>query len=126
MDNRNNTKLFIAVFLLLCALTGISFWIANSHLMENKVLGWVAMIAVSTAKAGLVLMFFMHLWWEKSWKFVLMLPVSILAAVLVLLLIPDIGLRTNSYSLDRERSAAAPNSYSNDQEQFGETSKVNE
>ena len=50
----SNTKVFVFVFLLLCVLTGISFWVANSYLMENKVVGWAAMMMVSVAKALLV------------------------------------------------------------------------
>lgn len=108
-EQKTHTPTFIAVFVLLCALTGISYWIANSSLMEDSVdLARGCLIAVSMAKAFLVLLFFMHLWWEKNWKYVLTLPALVLAVVLILLLIPDIGLRFQSYSTDRQLRAPAP------------------
>ena len=104
--NVNRKPFFVTIFLLLCALTLTSFWIANSHLMENPATGWAAMMAVSAAKAMLVILFFMHLWWERRWKYALTLPALILGVVLVLLLVPDIGRRTDTYSSTRR--AAAP------------------
>ncbi len=102
----NHRVIFVWVFLLLIALTGLSFWIANSHLMEHRVLAWAAMIAVSIAKAMLVVMFFMHLWWERAWKYVLTIPTLIMAILLVTLLVPDVALRTETYSRERQMDAA--------------------
>lgn len=64
------------------------------------------MMAVSVAKAILVLMVFMHLWWEKKWKYVLTVPAMIMGTLLVLLLVPDIGFRNRSYPDDRRAVAA--------------------
>jgi cytochrome c oxidase subunit 4 len=102
---RPNRQVFLFVFLMLCGLTAISFGIANSTLMENRAVAWSAMIAISIAKATLVALFFMHLWWEKAWKYVLTLPALIMAAMLVLLLVPDIALRTQTYSKQRQQVA---------------------
>jgi len=63
------------------------------------------MMAVSAAKAMLVILFFMHLWWERRWKYALTLPALILGVVLVLLLVPDIGHRTDTYSSTRRTAA---------------------
>ena len=101
----NRKPFFVTIFLMLCALTMTSFWIANSHLMETPVNGWAAMMAVSAAKAMLVILFFMHLWWERRWKYALTLPAMILGMVLVLLLVPDIGHRTETYSSTRRDAA---------------------
>ena len=95
---------FTLVFLMLCGLTALSFWIANSHLMNDRMVGWSAMLAVSFAKAILVVLFFMHLWWERSWKYALTIPAIIMGALLVLLLVPDIGMRTEYYSKERQES----------------------
>jgi len=100
-ESVNRKPFFLTIFLMLCALTLTSFWIANSHLMETPAAGWAAMMAVSAAKAMLVVLFFMHLWWERRWKYVLTLPALILGVVLVLLLVPDIGNRTDTYSSTR-------------------------
>ena len=104
-ETLNRKPFFVTVFLMLCALTLASFWIANSHLMETPANGWAAMIAVSFAKAMLVVLFFMHLWWERRWKYALTLPAMILGVVLVLLLVPDVGHRTDSYSSTRRTAA---------------------
>ena len=102
---KTNTGVFVVVFLMLCALTMLSFWVANSHLMDNRVIGWAAMMTVSVAKALLVVLFFMHLWWERSWKYVLTVPALIMGFLLVLLLVPDIGFRTDTYSNERRSHA---------------------
>ena len=104
----SNTKVFVLVFLMLCVLTGISFWVANSYLMENKVVGWTAMMLVSIGKALLVILFFMHLWWERAWKYILTIPALFMGILLVLLLVPDVGYRYLTYSKDRRENAPKP------------------
>ncbi len=105
-EPKSHRSVFIIVFVMLCALTGLSFWIANSHLMEDKMTGWMAMMAVSVAKAFLVVTFFMHLWWEKKWKYVLTIPAILMATLLVMLLVPDIADRVGTYS--KTRASHAP------------------
>lgn len=110
-EHANHTPVFVAVFLMLCGLTAVSYWVANSSMMtDNLNMARGCLIAVSAAKAILVVTFFMHLWWEKRWKYVLTLPALILAVVMVLLLIPDIGLRTETYSTDRKIHGPIPQS----------------
>ena len=100
---------YLAVFGGLCVLTLISFGVANFEpIMRNPGVGWTIMMAVSCAKAMLVISFFMHLLWEANWKYVLTIPASIMSILLVLLLVPDIGLRTRHYSAERERFSAVP------------------
>lgn len=71
------------------------------------------MIAVSCAKAMLVMLVFMHLIWEANWKYVLTVPASIMSLFLMLMLVPDIGLRTRNYSEERLlRAADGPDSQS--------------
>jgi cytochrome c oxidase subunit 4 len=67
---------------------------------------WASMMAVSCAKAMLVILFFMHLKWEANWKYVLTVPASIMSIFLLLMLIPDVGRRTNRYSEERWQHAA--------------------
>jgi len=102
----NRTKLFVVIFAILLGLTILSFGVANSSLMDQPVRGWTAMLVISVAKARLVIVFFMHLKWESNWKFVLPIPAAVMSALLVLVLIPDIGNRTKSYSNDRQKFAA--------------------
>ena len=66
------------------------------------------MMAVSCAKAMLVILFFMHLMWEANWKYVLTIPSAMMSIFLLLMLIPDIGRRTDRYSEERWLYAAEP------------------
>ncbi|MDA1052026.1 MAG: cytochrome C oxidase subunit IV family protein [Planctomycetota bacterium] len=94
---------------LLAVLTAISFAAGSSKtIMSTPQLGWTIMIAVSCAKAMLVMLFFMHLIWEANWKYVLTVPASIMSLFLMLMLVPDVGLRTRNYSEERLLRAATP------------------
>jgi cytochrome c oxidase subunit IV len=103
---------YVAVFVALCVLTAISFAVGNSQQLRQNSPGvmWAMMMAVSSAKAMLVILFFMHLRWEANWKYVLTVPASIMSVFLALMLVPDIGLRTLHYSATRWLYAAEPGS----------------
>ena len=73
---------------------------------QNASIGWVVMMAISCAKALLVMLFFMHLIWEANWKYVLTIPASIMSIFLLVMLTPDIMYRTDRYSEERWRHAA--------------------
>ncbi len=101
---------YIAVFVALCVLTAISFAVGNSHTLRENSPGtmWAMMMAVSCAKAMLVILFFMHLMWEANWKYVLTIPASMMSIFLLLMLVPDIGRRTARYAEERWLYAAQP------------------
>ena len=106
---------YLAVFIALCVLTAISFIVANTpFIMKNATIGWSLMMAVSCCKAMLVISFFMHLIWEANWKYVLTIPASIMSVFLVLMLVPDVGRRTDHYSEERWLYAADPEVESTD------------
>jgi cytochrome c oxidase subunit 4 len=90
---------YIGVFFALLALTVISLVTANAGLPPRVM--WAGMMAVSCAKALLVMLFFMHLKWEANWKYVLTIPASIMSVFLVLMLIPDVGQRMKMYAEER-------------------------
>jgi cytochrome c oxidase subunit 4 len=104
------------IFLILCGLTGTSFIAANSSLMENRFVGSLIIGGISLLKAMLVVLFFMHLWWEASWKYLVTVPALVMAVILALSLIPDIGYRTGLYSQERQKFAptATSDTHSND------------
>jgi len=108
-DNVNRGPLFFGVFLILVILTLASFWVANAEdlfaLQQTK---WQVMMGISAAKASLVVLFFMHFWWERSWKYLLTLPTILIAVILVVALVPDILHRRASYSDTRLNHSAAP------------------
>jgi cytochrome c oxidase subunit IV len=101
---------YLAVFVALCALTGVSYAVGNSQtLRENSpVVMWAMMMAVSCLKAMLVILFFMHLLWEANWKYVLTIPASMMSLFLLLMLIPDIGRRVEKYAEERWFHAPIP------------------
>jgi cytochrome c oxidase subunit 4 len=101
---------YIAVFIALCFLTSCSFFTYSSYWPFSKEVAWAFMMAVSCTKAMLVIMFFMHLFWEANWKWVLTIPASFMSIFLMLMLVPDVGMRQNngyeSYSRERWLFAA--------------------
>jgi cytochrome c oxidase subunit IV len=101
---------YVMVFIALLVLTAISFAVGNSQTLRENSPGtmWAMMMAVSCAKAMLVILFFMHILWEANWKYVLTIPASMMSIFLLLMLIPDIGRRTERYSEERWLHAAEP------------------
>lgn len=100
--------LYFGVFLALCFLTTLSF-LTYFDFWRNSVPTNVSrafMMAVSCTKAMLVIMFFMHLKWEANWKWVLTVPASIMSALLIIALVPDVGLRMRHASHERMIYAA--------------------
>lgn len=101
---------YIMVFFALCGLTAISFAVGSSDYLREEAPGtmWAAMMAVSSCKALLVILFFMHILWEANWKYVLTVPASLMSIFLMLMLVPDIGRRTVKYAEERWLYAAEP------------------
>ena len=103
---------YLMVFAALCVLTGASFFTYSPYWPFGKHVAWAFMMAVSCTKAMLVIMFFMHLLWEANWKWVLTIPASMMSVFLLLMLVPDVGMRQDNgwawYSRDRWRFAANP------------------
>jgi cytochrome c oxidase subunit IV len=104
------TGKYWVVFGLLCALTTLSFltYFDWWHAMFSIEVSRALMMAVSCAKAMLVIAFFMHLIWEANWKYVLTIPAAFMSVFLICMLVPDIGFRTQKYSDARWQHAAIP------------------
>jgi cytochrome c oxidase subunit 4 len=94
---------YLLVFLALCALTTMSFLTYSSYWpwRNEPHVGWAFMMAVSCTKAMLVVLFFMHVFWEANWKYVLTIPAAMMAIFLALMLVPDIGMRNRMVSQER-------------------------
>ena len=101
---------YLAVFAALCLLTGASFFTYSSYwpFHATPQVGWAFMMAVSCTKAMLVILFFMHVKYEASWKYVLTIPPAIMAIFLMLALVPDVGLRSRMFSEERKQRMAKP------------------
>jgi len=87
---------YLLVFAALCVLTSASFFTYSSYWPFGKHVAWAFMMAVSCTKAMLVVMFFMHMLWEANWKYVLTIPASCMSLFLLLMLVPDVGMRQNN------------------------------
>jgi len=101
--------LYLTVFVALCVLTTCSFWTYSDlwpSALDSPTIKRVFMISVSCTKAMLVILFFMHLKWEANWKWVLTIPALMMAIFLMLVLVPDIGLRMRHASYERLEYAA--------------------
>jgi len=101
---------YLAVFAALCFLTTMSFFTYSAAWpwRDQPQVGWAFMMAVSCTKALLVVLFFMHVWWEANWKYVLTIPAAMMAIFLVIMLVPDIGLRNRMVSQERALHMARP------------------
>lgn len=82
---------YFMVFLALCVFTAMSVVADIVHLADKNVLR-VIVLAIATAKALCVMMFFMHLKFERAWKYLLLVPTLILASALPFALMPDVGM----------------------------------
>lgn len=88
---------YLVVFGLLCCFTAAS-WVADIMHMKNHTLLASIVLAIATAKALCVMMYFMHLKFERAWKYMLLAPTFILAAGMMVALLPDIAM--HYYTVD--------------------------
>jgi len=77
-----SSKTYIIVWLCLLALTAATVSVAKLHPVKYAI---IPAIAIATAKAGLVVNFFMHLK-EEPWVLKIMLFVALFALTLIILL----------------------------------------
>lgn len=102
---------YFSIFIALCVCTLLSIVF---DLFKSPSLKWVIIslvMAVACAKAMFVLRYFMHLKFEGNWKFIVLLPTTILAIGLIFALAPDIGLHYYQPDVPQNRekvSATAP------------------
>lgn len=94
-DDHGGLAKYAYVFGALCVLTAASFWTYSDSwpYHDQPAIGWAFMLAVASTKAMLVILFFMHVKYEASWKYVLTIPPAIMSIFLMCALVPDIGLR---------------------------------
>ena len=103
VSKHDHRRTFLGVFMGLCLLTVISVLLAYFPIFPNRVSNGIAIGIVACMKATLVICYFMHLRWEKVWKYFLTIPVIVLGIALGLSLIPDIGMREQYYSSFRKQ-----------------------
>jgi cytochrome c oxidase subunit 4 len=110
-EHHGGVGVYVAVAIALVFLTACSYWTYTPlwPFGEDVAIKRLWMMAVSCTKAMLVILFFMHLKWEANWKWVLTVPASMMSALLILALVPDVGMRMQHASRARLiHSAAEP------------------
>jgi cytochrome c oxidase subunit 4 len=81
---------YFTVFLVLCVFTLMSIGADKMHFTNHNITR-VLVLAIATAKALCVMMYFMHLKFERAWKYLLLTPTLILALAIPFALFPDVG-----------------------------------
>jgi cytochrome c oxidase subunit 4 len=103
---------YVTIFCVLCVFTALS-WIADLMHMANHNVLVVIVLAIATAKALCVMAVFMHLQFERAWKYLLLAPTLILASAIPFALAPDVGLHYYTvdvpqlHEYERQQAAAA-------------------
>ena len=123
-DHGGNFKYFV-IFITLCILTAMSFFTYSSYwpqALDNETIKRTFMMAISCTKAMLVILFFMHVLWEANWKYALTIPASFMSLFLLLMLVPDVGLRLKHASRERRLHMAVPQAVDHGAESPGDHS----
>ncbi len=89
---------YLMIFFCLCGLTVASVVLDLFSSPSWKITIGSLVMLVAAAKAGLVMLFFMHLKFERNWKYALLMPTVILSMGLILAFLPDIAM--HYYPLD--------------------------
>ena len=100
-------RVYYTIFAILLFCTYLTVQIA---FLDLGTMNTVAALGIATFKAALVILCFMHIWWEANWKFVLTIPAALMSVFLILMLVPDIGMRMRHASEERLHQAALPRS----------------
>jgi caa(3)-type oxidase subunit IV len=82
-------KIYFGIFLALCGFTAISVVADWVHIPNRAALVGIV-LAVAVCKALCVMLVFMHLKFERAWKYLLLAPTVILACTIPFALAPDI------------------------------------
>lgn len=90
-EYHSHGKLYLSVFLALCGFTAISIVADLVHIPNRELLIGIV-LAVAVCKALCVLLIFMHLKFERAWKYLLLAPTFILACTIPFALAPDVGM----------------------------------
>ena len=84
---------YLKIFFVLLVLTVLEYFYAKffAGALVSLVL---SLLALAGIKAMLVGLYFMHVKFEGRWVFFMIIPASVLATILILALMPDIGMRS--------------------------------
>ena len=81
------TKWFMTVWIVLLTLTGIEVFLAYEHL--EVVLMLTILLGLSFLKAGMIIAYFMHLRYERTSVFWILVPMWVMCTLLLMVVFPD-------------------------------------
>jgi len=87
-EGASHVKLYLVVFAALSVFTAISFFV-NAIFPKHSMTAAGIIMAVAVVKAFLVGLIFMHLKWDWSKLYFMIVPAFILGAMLMMVLMPD-------------------------------------
>jgi cytochrome c oxidase subunit IV len=105
-ENHSHAGTYFTVFIALCVFTGMSI-VADLLHFSNPMVTRALVMSIATAKALCVMMYFMHLKFERAWKYLLLIPTGILAMALPFALFPDVGAHYYTPDVPQVREYAA-------------------
>jgi cytochrome c oxidase subunit IV len=85
-----NIYMIVALALAICTISSFAFNGMMRSEMISPVTSFLLILSVAILKAVLVAMFFMHLKWDWSTLYFLIVPAFILGAMMMMVLMPDI------------------------------------
>ena len=89
-----NYRAYLIVFAALSVFTLVSF-VVNAIFGTGNHTGAAIIMIVAVIKATLVALIFMHLFWDWRKVLFVLAPISILAVVMMIVLLPDIVIHNN-------------------------------
>ena len=102
-----NFKTYMAIFFALCVFTALSF--VFNELARHDIISYDASVAaiviVAIVKALCVALIFMHLKFDFGRLYCIIIPVSIMAVMMIIVLLPDIVIGWHHGLHEREEAA---------------------
>lgn len=86
--NHPTTKLFVAVWVGLVALTGIEVMLAYVHITPAELM-LALLLGLSIVKAAMIIGYFMHLRYERPSLALLLIPALVVCICLMAIFFPD-------------------------------------
>lgn len=90
-EHEHHSVNYTAIFGLLCVCTVLSIFFDVMKSQMSYPLLLTLILGVALCKATFVLLYFMHIKFERAWKYVLLAPTAVLACALPFALAPDIA-----------------------------------
>jgi len=113
-DQQHHHVNYLGIFGALCVCTLASVGLDLIDLRHSMLLLIALVLGVAVIKALFVMAYFMHLKFEGKWKWVLLMPTTILAVGIPLAMLPDIGEHYYDYDVPQSATIAVDHGHGDD------------